>query len=205
MEYVQQSQEIKEAWVRWILEIFPEPVHFITLTYALETHPDKAKKDLLYLIRRINLHELGLKYKKYVKHSYFSYLAVMEYQKRGVVHFHLIADNHLPYSYIHSEWNTYSQKGGKRDRGYAQIKQIKDPGNHRSGGTIEGAVRYLAKYLVKDGAAPIIWLKEKYFSLVDFNRDEILGKVPPILVSTLAHKVKLSSDLFDNEPSQGSV
>lgn len=205
MELERQTSEIRKAWVSWLYEMMPEPVHFITLTYALETHPDKAKKDLFYLIRRINLHELGLKYKKYVKHCYFSYIAVMEYQKRGVVHFHMLADNWLPYTFIHENWNTKSQHGGKRDRGYAQIKQVKDPGNHKSGGSVEGAIRYLAKYLMKDGAEPIIWMKKKYFSLTDFKRDEGLGKVPPILVSTLGTKAKLSSDLFDKEPAQGNV
>ncbi len=139
-----------------------------------------------------------------VKHSYFSYIAVMEYQKRGVVHFHILADNWLPYSYLHEEWNTFSEHKGKRDRGYAHVLQIKGKQNFKTGGTVQGAIRYLAKYLVKDGAEPIIWMKEKYFVIPEPGA-ELKGDVPPVLVTTSAQEANLSSELFDKEPSTGSV
>jgi hypothetical protein len=145
--------ETKEAWVDWILERIPEPISFLTLTYEHEVHPQQARSNLEGLIRVLNEDALGKDYQEKVKHCYFSYVFVLEYQKRGVAHWHGIVDSWINYDLVHRWWPASC--------GFAWIEKVNHPKNFRSGGSVEGAIRYLAKYLTKGTEDAEVWFSEK--------------------------------------------
>jgi len=72
---------------------------------------------------------LGRKYEVLVK-----YIAVLEFQKSGIPHLHLLVDRYIPWSWITGSWSALG--GGK-------IVDIKYVDVHR-------VARYLSKYLTKE-------------------------------------------------------
>ena len=173
VEVKQAMKLLGDEWADMYQRMLPEPLHFITLTYReLKVHPDKAYKDLKYYVSQINHEILGAKYKNRVKHSYFSYIAVMELQTRGTPHWHIIADNWLPYRYMHQIWNTFLPM-----RGYQWVERIHSPKNYKSGGTVTGAYNYLAKYMTKESATDVIWVRDNHFDLLPHQKRDV-GKLP---------------------------
>ncbi|MFA9492004.1 MAG: hypothetical protein ACERK1_12330, partial [Anaerolineales bacterium] len=75
---------------------------------------------------------LGRHYTRFAGESYFSYVLAAEFQLRGVIHFHFLADRPLNFKLIHTLWNEWA--------GFAFTEIIKNS---------EGAVWYVAKYIVK--------------------------------------------------------
>ncbi len=132
------SRVIREEYVEWILKFAPWMV-YVTLTFREDKYPDVAKKYFYRLVDCLNRRVFGEKYKRIVDHSYFSYVLVMEYQIREVVHFHFIADKPLDYLLLHEFWNEQA--------GFAFTDTIEDR---------ERVARYLAKYIVKCGE-PEYW------------------------------------------------
>jgi hypothetical protein len=143
----------RDEWVRWIQEKIPDPTAMITLTYEFERHPQHALENLKGLVQMLNVGQLGKDYQRRVKHSYFSYVFVLEYQRRGVVHWHGIVGSWVDWKAIHQWW--------QKSCGWAWIARIDDPNNFRSGGNKVGAYRYLAKYLTKGGEDAEVWFSEK--------------------------------------------
>lgn len=88
---------------------FFKDVHFVTfhtLTFREDVPEDMARKKFRYLIRCLNRDAFGNSYTQKVGHSYFSYCCAMEYQKRGVVHFHALFDNWVNYQLLDRVWAT---------------------------------------------------------------------------------------------------
>ncbi len=107
---------------------------FVTLTFRDETPPDKAWKRFRSLIRLLNKNLLGSHYTRYVKHSYFSYVVGLEYQRRGVVHFHFMVDEPIDFLTLHRIWNYWA--------GFAKTEIIRD---------VREVTRYVSKYVLKGG------------------------------------------------------
>lgn len=152
------SERSVSSWAKFILENMPKPKTMITLTYREEVHPAKARQNLIALIGVLNRDALGQDYKKFCKHSYFSYFFATEYQKRGVLHWHGLVDNWINYQLVHDWWNSQC--------GFAWVEKVTRPTNWRSQGTIEGSARYVAKYVAKTSPecvemffSDIVWSK----------------------------------------------
>ena len=107
---------------------------FVTLTFREEKAVESAKKLFGFLVRVLNRDLLGNHYTRYVEHSYFSYVLVTEYQQRGVVHFHLLADMPLHFKLIHEFWNERA--------GFAFTSVVRKANQ---------ATWYVAKYVAKNG------------------------------------------------------
>lgn len=116
----------------------------VTLTFREDRSEDVARRLFMRLVRVLNEDAFGKRYERVVKHSYFSYALATEYQVRGVVHFHFLADRPLNFRLLHDVWNSWA--------GFALTETIRDTGR---------AVRYVAKYLVK-GEKPELWIAKKH-------------------------------------------
>jgi hypothetical protein len=107
---------------------------FSTLTYREETPPDKALRNLYTLIDMLNQNLIGKRYFRKVGHSYFSYVVGIEYQKRDVIHFHMLTDAPIDFCLLHRVWNSIA--------GFAWTEIIKDQ---------LATANYVAKYVLKGG------------------------------------------------------
>ena len=101
-EILSRFDDIFEAWecksvkkldakanAEWIAGL-SDWIVFLTLTFREETAYDVAKAKYLRLVRELNKSVVGNQYTNFVKHSYFSYVLGIEYQRRGVIHFHVL-------------------------------------------------------------------------------------------------------------------
>lgn len=95
------------------------------------------------LVKHLNQEVLGYRYRRQVKHSYFSYLFVIEKHKSGCFHAHAIVNDFIDYAQVHDYW-------GKR-YGFAWIRGISDP---------DAAIKYVVKYITKEGE-PLYWHKKR--------------------------------------------
>jgi hypothetical protein len=133
-ESYQVKDLIKTEYEKWIFGL-ADWKSLITLTFRDEKTPDVANSLFKWFVRKNNEHAFGTHYTEKVKHSYFSYVLGLEYQTRDVVHFHVLVDKPLDFTFVHRVW-------GKRC-GYAWID-----GDIRSKAR---AVNYVCKYCVKGG------------------------------------------------------
>lgn len=119
---------------------------FVTLTFEEEKAPDVAQSLFKWFVRFNNAHAFGNHYTRKVGHSYFSYAVGAEYQKRGVLHFHVLVDKPLDFSFVHSTW-------GQRC-GFVWIDtKFKDR---------EAVVGYVCKYVLKGGEIDVYKAKGDY-------------------------------------------
>ena len=122
----------RDAYAAWLGSLTPWRV-FITLTFATDRPADSAKYLFKRLVRQLNSDLLGKRYSRFVGHSYFSYVLATEYQKRGAIHFHFLADQPLNFQLLHDLWSVWA--------GWAQTEIIRSPAR---------AIHYVVKYLVKN-------------------------------------------------------
>lgn len=135
---------LRKTWSEW-LSMRRWRV-FLTLTFRDETYPETALKRLKYLIRILNEEAFGLHYTNYVGHSYFSYVASIEYQKRDVIHFHVLIDRPVNFKAIHAYWNQWA--------GFAKVELVKQN---------EDAVYYVTKYIAKCGEMGLPFFAKKIY------------------------------------------
>lgn len=101
---------------------------FLTLTFAENiTNVTKANKEFTKFIKRLNYEVTGK------KESFLKYITVVEFQKRGAVHYHLIFFN-LPYIPKKKLWKIWR-------KGFIKIERAKD---------IKKELSYLSKYMGKN-------------------------------------------------------
>ena len=98
-------------------------------------------------------------YVKALKKRYgdFKYIGVREFQKRGAIHFHVIADIDL---------STGNELGIIWGHGYVTCERITD----RKGHGVDNVGAYLIKYLSKDAADPRLKGKKAYFASRGLDR-----------------------------------
>jgi len=106
---------------------------FLTLTFNYNVSEESADKAWRNLVRMLNRDLIGRHYTRYVKHSYFGYVKVLETTKADRYHIHALIDRPVNYSLIHDVWNQYS--------GFAKTEIIND---------LSRATNYLCKYVMKE-------------------------------------------------------
>src|SRR5215216_2946435 len=139
---------LRDQWETWIRG-FADWKIFLTLTFRDEVTRDQAEHLFRFLVQVMNQELYGNHYVRIVGHSYFSYVAGFEHQKRGALHMHVLVDQPIKFQLVHSIWQTVA--------GYAWIEPVKD---------LDRAVAYVSKYVVKDGDL-VVW-KQKKFKLPSF-------------------------------------
>lgn len=115
---------------------------FLTLTFAGNVNNvDVANYEFKKFIKRLNYEIYG------TKCSYLKYTAVIEFQKRGAVHYHVIFYN-LPYvaaGVIEKVWKN----------GYVKVNKIDD---------IDNVGSYICKYMTKDNDDERLRARKSYFN-----------------------------------------
>lgn len=130
---VHTSKEVKEtnrrktaqrarATVRRTANANPQLNKFLTLTYAdNETNLTQARKDFDKFVKRVK-----------TRYKDFQYLNVVEFQKRGAVHFHMLCN--LPYVDV----NEFSKVWG---HGFIKVNRIDN---------VDNVGAYITKYMTKE-------------------------------------------------------
>lgn len=138
-------QVLTDAWADWASGLC-DWKSFITLTFERERFPDVARSLFRWWVRVNNSYVFGKRYTRKVGHSYFSYLCGMEFQKREVVHFHVLVDKPINYSLTHNAWG---------DRcGFAWIDgKLNDKAS---------VLDYVCKYVMKGGEIDIYQAKKSF-------------------------------------------
>ncbi|MDP8267128.1 MAG: hypothetical protein P9L97_00240 [Candidatus Tenebribacter davisii] len=136
---------LRKTWSEWLS--MRKWCVFLTLTFRDETYPETALKKLNYLIRMLNEETFGKHYTNYVGHSYFSYVASIEYQKRDVIHFHVLIDRPVNFRAIHKYWNYIA--------GFAKVELVQQN---------ENAVYYVTKYVAKCGEMGLPYFAKKIYT-----------------------------------------
>jgi len=137
------KREQRKAYVRWLIGL-AQWSSMISLTFEEEKPVDSAKAWYRKLVRELNESLLGKRYRRIVGESYFSYAMGLEYQSRGVPHFHVIVDRPVDFALIHERWGNWV--------GFAWTDVIKNPVK---------ATRYVVKYAVKHGELDVYVSKWK--------------------------------------------
>ena len=145
------KKQISKLYVDWLIEV-ADWRSFITLTYRDEVNPTVACKHLQRLVRDLNETIYGTRYLRKVGHSYFSYAVGLEFQKRGVLHFHMIVDQYVPFEEVHRYWNKY--------HGFVWIEPILDKAK---------TVNYVTKYVFKGGEV-IPFIRDKKLIKSEFHK-----------------------------------
>jgi hypothetical protein len=107
---------------------------FYTITFRDFHTQFMVEKKIKSLVQILNRDFFGKNYTHYVGHSYFSYVYCLEYQTRGALHVHFLADKPLHYDLAHTICKTW-------DAFFYGVKV----GDERA--TIE----YISKYVSKGG------------------------------------------------------
>jgi hypothetical protein len=134
---------LREQWEKWIRE-FSDWQFFVTLTFREIVTRDQAEHLFRFLVQVMNQELYGNHYMRIVGHSYFSYVAGFEHQKRGALHMHILVDQKIHFELVHSIWQKVA--------GYAWIEPVND---------LARAVSYVSKYVVKDGDLTV-WKQRKF-------------------------------------------
>lgn len=130
--------ELRDTWSEYIAG-FAEWTSFWSLTFADRdrTHDvTRSEAEFLWcrLVQSLNTDLFGNHYTRIVGHSYFSYALAFEFQKRGTLHMHALVDQKTNWQLANSIWRQMA--------GIIKIKPVSE---------VQGAARYLAKYVSKGG------------------------------------------------------
>lgn len=119
---------------------------FVTLTFANNvTDIEEANKEFKKFIQRLRY-----------KHGKFKYLTVIEFQKRGAVHYHMICD--LPYIKKKDLADIWKQ-------GFVKINRIKH---------VDNVGAYVIKYMTKDLNDPRLCGKKAYLTSRGLKKPQVI-------------------------------
>ena len=158
----------------------PELLTFLTLTFRENiTEVKEANKIFNRFIVRMRKQRPD-----------FKYIAVIEFQKRGAVHYHLLCD--LDISELTSKYKTraYERYFSKNHwkKGFIKVK----PADH-----VDNMGAYFCKYLSKDMFNERMFRKKKYFCSQNLNKPVVLkGEKARFLLDKYLPETKL---LFQKE------
>ncbi len=144
---------------------------FVTLTFV------ENLQDIKIANRHFNKFIMRLKY----QYSDLKYLSIIEFQKRGSIHYHFLCN--LPYienQILRDIWTF----------GYVKINKIKDVNNL-------GA--YICKYLSKDGNNEKMLRKKKYFCSKNLEQPE------KIFDSKIIQELKSLYNLSSAQPTYKTI
>jgi len=141
--------------IRRLINSNPNLTKFITLTFSENmTNITKANKQFNKFTMRLNY-----------RHENFKYVAIIEFQKRGAVHYHFLCD--LPYiktAELSEIWK----------HGFVKINRIKH---------VDNIGAYVCKYLQKDMNDKRMFNRKKYFCSKNIEKpttvvdDRIIEKI----------------------------
>lgn len=131
---IELRKQARMGWSEWLQQM---PWQYrATFTFESEIHPEQAykrcKRWMIYQNQKI----YGKRYRRY--HKGLTYCIGIEYQKRGVIHFHILLNG------LNDEWDRYKGMGGwkKIGGGWAKIYKYEDK---------KKACDYISKYVSKGG------------------------------------------------------
>lgn len=154
---------------RKILANFTNESKFVTLTFAENvTDLDRANGEFKKFIQRLRR-----------RYGNFKYVAVIEFQKRGAVHYHMISNL------------TYVKKAELAEiwqNGFVQINRIKH---------VDNVGAYVIKYMTKDTADPRLNGRKAY--LASRNLDEPIEYAGEIAEQLLAQLIKEKEPVYSSE------
>lgn len=130
-------EDLKLAWTRWLAQYNWQ--WFVTLTFRYEVHPEAARKLFGVFVHGINQKLFGRAYHRNSTGIYW--VLALEYQKRGVIHFHALlgADRDLN----HTLSRKAQEKRWEKMAGFARIYPIDN--------RMTAVTGYVSKYVVKGG------------------------------------------------------
>lgn len=153
---------------------------FLTLTFA-DNIQEVAEANKLFteFLRKLNVKIFGTQKDK----RGLKYLVVMEFQKRGAIHYHAIFFN-LPYlksSVLADIWGN----------GFIQVKQINN---------VDNVGAYISKYLTKDYDDERLDSKKRYFTSRGLKKPfvEIDIKKIALLKKAISESFKVFDTTFEN-------
>lgn len=149
LEKLEEQAELINAFINFVLSLTSWK-SFITLTFKEPVGVDVALAKVKSLVALLNKRMYGKHYTRLVGHSYFSYAMGMEFQRRDVIHFHLLVDKSVDFQLIHSWWGACA--------GFAYIEEITDRSK---------VVNYVCKYVLKGGE---VWLYKSKRDLMPRKR-----------------------------------
>jgi hypothetical protein len=134
--WYEERRVLKCAWVDYIKELGDRIggwEWFSTYTFRYQTHPESAHKAWMKLMHRANRRAYGVRYTNRPGDGISSIVA-MEYQKRGVLHFHTLdgATKGIKRMQVVDEWFSMA--------GIARVYPFRKHG---------GAEAYVSKYIMK--------------------------------------------------------
>jgi hypothetical protein len=138
-----------EEYARWIRSLTDWPT-FATLTFRTEVSPSQAKRLLRQLAKEVTLAAHGPDHKR---GSYFSYVYCIEYQKREVLHLHVLIDRAVDGNLIEGLWEKWA--------GNAQVEPTRD---------LVAASIYICKDVARDGQVDLYLADDIYQRTVCCNR-----------------------------------
>lgn len=129
---IELRKQARKGWTKWLKEFGWQ--YFGTFTFKDVIHPDQAVKKLNRWIIKQNERIYGKRYRRH--HKGLTYCYGIEFQKRGVLHFHVLLRG------LDDKFNLFAGMGKwkKVSGGWAQIHPYK-----------EGACNYISKYVSKGG------------------------------------------------------
>jgi hypothetical protein len=137
------KSDLQQGWYEFIKRFDPY-TWFNTLTFAQEIHPEQANKRFKRFIGYLNTELYGKRYKKHQKGV--TWFKAIEYQKRGVLHFHCLIGSPELYKLYRKKyewaWRSNCTFSEGLVNGYAQINKYD---------VKRGAVSYCSKYVGKGG------------------------------------------------------
>ena len=132
------KQHLQSEWTRWLAR-YPW-TWFVTLTFRYGVHPEQAHKRFMRFVHIINQQLYGRNYHKRPGTGIYWVLA-LEYQKRGVIHFHaLMADDFNLNTRLSRK---VQEQRWEKMAGFARIYPIDD--------RMTAVTGYVSKYVAKDG------------------------------------------------------
>ena len=111
---------------------------FVTLTFTDDIHPEAALKSMRVWLSKLNREVFGHRWYKNVPYGVY-WVAAIEYQKRGVLHLHLLitgVGDTRRLSYM----DIWAEMGNKN--GWARVEAVE---------ANNAVSMYLSKYVTKDG------------------------------------------------------
>ena len=165
--------------VRRLVECNPELNRFLTLTFEDNVdNLDYAFDEFRKFIQRLRYNEA----------ENLKYIATIEFQKRGAIHFHLLVDRFIDYRKYQKIWG----------HGYIWIERPS---------SVAKAINYITKYITKlDACDKRLWGRKSIFTSRNLVRPivrefdslfELMNYLEPLIVRMSATLETLSSLEFD--------
>ncbi|MBA7680746.1 hypothetical protein ES703_89067 [subsurface metagenome] len=139
----------RKGWAEWLLNESWGWQWYITLTFKDIIHPEQADRCYRKFVRINNERIYGKRYIRY--HKGITWARGLEYQRRGVIHFHALFSG-LPSYWENGEHRKRAMKDWERTAdkcGFARIYPYK-----------KGACAYISKYISKGGELDI-WVGDQ--------------------------------------------